>query len=89
MIDHHHVALTNSGETFLGYAKQLLETYNKALAALWQDSDYAETTLNVAMFLGIVEIKLRKTGETIEVKTDEVENSVGILLKETDNPEEE
>lgn len=52
--DHHHVALTNSGETFLGYAKQLLETYNKALAALWQDSDYAETTLNVSMFLGPV-----------------------------------
>lgn len=38
---------------------------------------------------GIVEIKIRKTGETIEVKTEEVENSVGILLKETDNTEAE
>ncbi|ANZ63503.1 proline--tRNA ligase [Secundilactobacillus paracollinoides] len=38
---------------------------------------------------GIVEIKIRKTGETIEVKTEEVENSVCILLKETDNTEAE
>lgn len=30
---------------------------------------------------GIVEIKLRKTGETLEVKKDEIINSVGILFK--------
>lgn len=30
---------------------------------------------------GIVEIKLRKTGETLEVKKDEIVNSVGILFK--------
>ena len=33
---------------------------------------------------GIVEIKIRKTGETVEVKAEEVENTVAILLKETD-----
>lgn len=31
---------------------------------------------------GIVEIKIRKTGETIEVKTEEVVNTVAILLKQ-------
>lgn len=31
---------------------------------------------------GIVEIKLRKTGETLEVQTGELLNSLGILLKE-------
>lgn len=31
---------------------------------------------------GIVEIKLRKTGETLEVKTDELLNSLAILLKD-------
>lgn len=31
---------------------------------------------------GIVEIKIRKTGETIEVKQEEVINTVGILLKD-------
>ncbi|MEY8442063.1 proline--tRNA ligase [Lactobacillaceae bacterium 24-114] len=31
---------------------------------------------------GIVEIKIRKTGETIEVMTEEVVNTVGILLKQ-------
>ncbi len=33
---------------------------------------------------GIVEIKIRKTGETVEVKADEVGNTVAILLKETE-----
>ena len=31
---------------------------------------------------GIVEVKIRKTGETIEIKQEEVENTVGILLKQ-------
>lgn len=31
---------------------------------------------------GIVEIKIRKTGETVEVKTEEVVNTVAILLKQ-------
>ncbi len=31
---------------------------------------------------GIVEIKIRKNGETIEVKTEEVVNTVAILLKQ-------
>lgn len=31
---------------------------------------------------GIVEVKIRKTGETIEVKQEEVANTVGILLKQ-------
>ncbi|MCI1974950.1 MAG: proline--tRNA ligase [Limosilactobacillus sp.] len=31
---------------------------------------------------GIVEIKIRKTGETVEVKTEEVADTVGILLKQ-------
>ncbi|WP_412990191.1 proline--tRNA ligase [Pediococcus siamensis] len=30
---------------------------------------------------GIVEVKLRRTGETLEVKIEELQNSVGILLK--------
>ena len=31
---------------------------------------------------GIVEVKIRKTGETVEVKTEEVVNTVAILLKQ-------
>lgn len=31
---------------------------------------------------GIVEVKIRKTGETIEIKQEEVANTVGILLKQ-------
>lgn len=31
---------------------------------------------------GIVEVKIRKTGETIEVKQEEIVNTVGILLKQ-------
>lgn len=31
---------------------------------------------------GIVEIKIRKTGETVEVKTEEVNNTIQILLKQ-------
>ena len=31
---------------------------------------------------GIVEVKIRKTGETIEIKQEEIENTVGILLKQ-------
>ena len=31
---------------------------------------------------GIVEIKIRKTGEAVEVKTEEVADTVGILLKQ-------
>ena len=31
---------------------------------------------------GIVEIKIRKTGETVEVKQEELVNTVGILLKQ-------
>ena len=31
---------------------------------------------------GIVEVKIRKTGETIEVRQEEVANTVGILLKQ-------
>ena len=30
---------------------------------------------------GIVEIKIRKTGETLEVKTAELADTIGILLK--------
>lgn len=33
---------------------------------------------------GIVEIKLRKTGETIEVQKSELVNTIQILLKQTD-----
>ncbi len=35
---------------------------------------------------GIVEVKIRKTGETIEVKQEELVNTVGILLKQLANP---
>ncbi|MTV81288.1 proline--tRNA ligase [Secundilactobacillus folii] len=38
---------------------------------------------------GIVEVKIRKTGETVEVKTDEVENTVAILLKEINDDSDE
>ena len=34
---------------------------------------------------GIVEVKIRKTGETIEVKQEELVNTVGILLKQLSN----
>ena len=33
---------------------------------------------------GIVEIKLRKSGETVEVKVDELVDSLAILLKNVD-----
>ena len=35
---------------------------------------------------GIVEVKIRKTGETIEVKQEELVNTVGILLEQLANP---
>lgn len=38
---------------------------------------------------GIVEVKIRKTGETIEVKQEELVNTVGILLKQLNNPTDE
>ena len=37
---------------------------------------------------GIVELKLRRTGETIEVKQEEIVNTVGILLKQAANDEQ-
>lgn len=75
-----------------GY-KVLLDDRKERAGVKFADSDLmgfpVRITVGKKAADGIVEIKLRKTGETIEVKTDEVENSVGILLKETDNPEEE
>lgn len=38
---------------------------------------------------GIVEIKLRRTGETIEVKQEEVVNNVHILMKQVDGDQQE
>ena len=37
---------------------------------------------------GIVEVKIRKTGETVEVKTEEVVNTVAILLKQLSGQED-
>ncbi len=75
-----------------GY-KVLLDDRKERAGVKFADSDLMGLPVRITVGKkaadGIVEIKLRKTGETIEVKTDEVENSVGILLKETDNPEEE
>lgn len=74
-----------------GY-KVLLDDRKERAGVKFADSDLMGLPVRITVGKkaadGIVEIKLRKTGETIEVKTDEVENSVGILLKETDNPEE-
>ena len=41
-----------------------------------------EQGLNLLIQDGIVEIKIRKTGETVEVKQEELVNTVGILLKQ-------
>ncbi len=75
-----------------GY-KVLLDDRKERAGVKFADSDLMGLPVRITVGKkatdGIVEIKLRRTGETIEVKTDEVENSVGILLKETDNPEEE
>ncbi|WP_282801188.1 proline--tRNA ligase [Secundilactobacillus kimchicus] len=66
-----------------GY-KILLDDRKERAGVKFADSDLiglpARITVGKKAADGIVEIKIRKTGETVEVKTDEVESTVSILL---------
>lgn len=68
-----------------GY-KVLLDDRKERPGVKFADADLiglpARITVGKKADEGIVEIKLRKTGETLEVKVDELLNSINILLKE-------
>ena len=68
-----------------GY-KVLVDDRKERPGVKFADSDLigipARITVGKKAAEGIVEIKLRRTGETLEVKLDELLNSLQILLKE-------
>ncbi|KRN29608.1 prolyl-tRNA synthetase [Lactobacillus selangorensis] len=77
------VMLENSGHTVL------LDDRNVRAGVKFADSDLIGLPLRITVGKkaadGIVEIKIRKTGETLEVKKDELENAVSILLNPDQN----
>lgn len=77
--------------TAAGY-KVLLDDRKERAGVKFADSDLIGLPVRITVGKkaadGIVEIKIRKTGETVEVKVDEVQNTVAILLKGTDNDTE-
>lgn len=64
----------------------LLDDRKERAGVKFADSDLIGLPIRVTVGKkaseGIVEVKIRKTGETIEVKADEVQNTVKILLKQ-------
>lgn len=98
--DLHVIPVNTKDETQLNLANQLTDDLTKAgyrvliddrkerAGVKFADSDLMGLPIRITVGKkaseGIVEVKIRKTGETVEVKTDEVENTVAILLKETD-----
>ena len=64
----------------------LLDDRKERAGVKFADSDLIGLPIRVTVGKkaadGIVEIKIRKTGETVEVKTEEVADTVGILLKQ-------
>lgn len=80
----------NDQLTEAGY-RVLLDDRKERAGVKFADSDLIGLPIRITVGKkaadGIVEIKIRKTGETIEVKTDEVANTVAILLKEVDKGE--
>lgn len=77
--------------TAAGY-KVLLDDRKERAGVKFADSDLIGLPVRITVGKkaadGIVEIKIRKTGETVEVKVDEVQNTVAILLKGSDNEAE-
>lgn len=78
--------------TAAGY-EVLVDDRKERAGVKFADSDLIGIPLRVTVGKkaadGIVEVKIRKTGETIEVKQEEVVNTVGILLKQLNNPTDE
>lgn len=73
--------------TAAGY-RVLIDDRKERAGVKFADSDLIGIPIRITIGKkasdGIVEVKIRKSGETVEVKADEVDNTVGILLKETD-----
>lgn len=71
--------------TTAGY-EVLVDDRKERAGVKFADSDLIGIPLRVTIGKkaadGIVEVKIRKTGETIEVKQEELVNTVGILLKQ-------
>lgn len=78
--------------TAAGY-EVLVDDRKERAGVKFADSDLIGIPLRVTIGKkaadGIVEVKIRKTGETIEVKQEELVNTVGILLKQLNNPTDE
>lgn len=70
----------------------LIDDRKERAGVKFADSDLIGIPLRVTVGKkakeGIVELKLRRTGETIEVKQEEIVNTVGILLKQAANDEQ-
>jgi Prolyl-tRNA synthetase len=73
--------------TAAGY-EVLVDDRKERAGVKFADSDLIGIPLRVTIGKkaadGIVEVKIRKTGETLEVKQEELVNTVGILLKQLD-----
>ncbi len=88
--DDTQVALANDLNDKLSAAgyRILIDDRKERAGVKFADSDLIGLPIRITVGKkaseGIVEIKIRKTGETVEVKADEVENTVSILLKEID-----
>lgn len=78
--------------TAAGY-EVLVDDRKERAGVKFADSDLIGIPLRVTIGKkaadGIVEVKIRKTGETVEVKQEELVNTVGILLKQLNNPTDE
>lgn len=70
----------------------LIDDRKERAGVKFADSDLIGIPLRVTVGKkaseGIVEIKIRKTGETVEVKAEEVNNTVQILLKQLANQDD-
>lgn len=79
--------LAETIETQLQHAgyQVLLDDRVERAGVKFADSDLIGIPLRVTVGKkaadGIVEVKIRKTGETVEVRQDELESTIGILLK--------
>ena len=66
----------------------LLDDRKERVGVKFADSDLMGLPVRITVGKkaddGIVEIKLRKSGETVEVKVDELVDSLAILLKNVD-----
>jgi prolyl-tRNA synthetase len=71
----------------------LLDDRNERPGVKFADSDLIGIPLRITVGKkadeGIVELKLRRTGETLEVRQDELENTIGILFKTSQQENEQ